>query len=73
MRSIFDLALHEKLSIGKGVDVLRVVGGWIYIIQSYWADGQDGPTSSVFVPEGLAPIMAPPYVPFDDSDMTLRQ
>lgn len=30
MKSIYDLGLHDRMSLGAGLTVTRVPGGWIY-------------------------------------------
>lgn len=50
-KTIYDLALHETIFISTALQVLRVVGGWIYTITT-----TTGMTST-FVPyEALAEL-----------------
>ena len=47
-KTIYDLKLHEHLTLSQGFDVTRVPGGWLY---QEWVDNGDTTTlSSTFVP-----------------------
>jgi len=48
-KSIFDLQLHETLCVNPDVNVMRVPGGWIYIISTIVTPG-NRIMSNVFVP-----------------------
>lgn len=39
MKSIYDMGLHEEISMGAGSCVMRVSGGWIY---KEWEDNGTG-------------------------------
>lgn len=50
-KSIYDLGLHESVSVNNGTDsVTRVPGGWIYERWRYVGNDNYEPFSTAFVP-----------------------
>jgi hypothetical protein len=47
--NLYSMDLHHSITVDRYTEIMRVAGGWIYIVHSSDKEEDDNPTS-IFVP-----------------------
>lgn len=47
MKTIYELLLHETLTLPCGTCIMRVASGWVY---DWWDSSNDCPKTGLFIP-----------------------
>jgi len=50
MKNIYEMGLHEEFCLNKTTSIIRVAGGWIYRIVSFYNEINYNTYHNVFVP-----------------------